>query len=58
VLDRFTIADIVVALATHRWTMLAERFTEVLGAEPEMPSVMRWLTEARSREGFALAVAP
>jgi glutathione S-transferase len=57
VLDRFTIADIVVALAAHRFTMLAERFAEVLGAEPEMPSVMRWLAQARSREGFSLAVA-
>jgi glutathione S-transferase len=55
-LDRFTIADIVVALPAHRWTMLAERFPEVLGAEPAMPSVMRWLNEARSREGFSIAL--
>jgi glutathione S-transferase len=56
-LERFTIADIVVALAAHRSTMLAERFPDVLGAEPEMPAVTRWLTEVRSREGFSSAVA-
>jgi glutathione S-transferase len=56
VLERFTLADIVVALATHRWYGLAERFPEVLDAEPAMPSVMRWLNDARSRDGFSIAV--
>jgi glutathione S-transferase len=55
-LERLTLADIVVALVTHRWYSLAERFPEVLDAEPAMPSVMRWLTEVRSREGFSIAV--
>ncbi|MFC0398051.1 glutathione S-transferase family protein [Paraburkholderia rhizosphaerae] len=55
-LERFTLADIVVALATHRWYSLAERFPDVLGAQPPTPAVMRWLIEARSRDGFAMAV--
>jgi glutathione S-transferase len=54
--ERFTLADIVVALAAHRWYLLAERFPDVLDAEPAMPSVMRWLMEARSRDGFSIAV--
>ncbi|MDQ7975974.1 glutathione S-transferase N-terminal domain-containing protein [Paraburkholderia sp. SARCC-3016] len=55
-LERFTLADIGVALAAHRWTMLSERFADVLGAEPAMPSVARWLTQAKGREGFSIAV--
>jgi glutathione S-transferase len=55
-LERFTLADIVVALAAHRWYFLAERFADVLAAEPEMPAVSRWLTSVRDRAGFKTAV--
>jgi glutathione S-transferase len=55
-LERFTVADIVVALAAHRWYLLAERFAEVLAPEPDMPAVSRWLTAMRNRAGFQLAV--
>jgi glutathione S-transferase len=55
-LERFTLADIVVGLAAYRWYVLAERFPEVLAAEPAMPAVLRWLTAARNRVGFGAAV--
>jgi glutathione S-transferase len=55
-LERFTLADIVVALAAHRWYLLAERFAQVLATEPEMPAVLRWLTAVRNRAGFEVAV--
>lgn len=57
-MEHFTLADIVVALAAHRWYGLAERFPGELDAQPEMPGVRRWLDEVRARPGFALAVQP
>jgi glutathione S-transferase len=51
-LDRFTLADIVVALATHRWYGLNDRFSELLGAQPEMRSLARWLDAQRARPAF------
>lgn len=55
-LDRFTLADIVVGLAAHRWYSLAERFSDVLPVEPAMPAVQQWLARLRSRESFSIAV--
>jgi glutathione S-transferase len=55
-LERFTLADIVVALAAHRWYLLAERFGQILAAEPAMPEALRWLTAMRTRAGFEVAV--
>jgi len=51
-LDRFTLADIGVALAAHRWYSLAERFASTLDAQPEMPAVARWLDAQRARPAF------
>lgn len=55
-LGRFTLADIVVGLAAHRWYGLGERFADLLPAEAEMPNVARWLAALREREAFGEAL--
>lgn len=55
-LGRFTLADIVVGLATHRWYDLAERYADMLPAEAEMPNVARWLAAMRGRAAFVETV--
>jgi glutathione S-transferase len=55
-LDRFSLADLVVALATHRWYGLSDRFHALLPAQPEMPSLARWLDAQRARTGFTIAL--
>ncbi|WP_028207542.1 glutathione S-transferase family protein [Paraburkholderia nodosa] len=55
-LDRFTLADLVIALVTHRWYGLNDRFHALLSAQPEMPSLARWLDAQRMRPGFAVAL--
>jgi len=52
-LDRFTLADLVVALAVHRWYELNDRFRAMLAAQPEMPALARWLDAQRARPAFA-----
>jgi len=51
-LERFTLADIGVALAAHRWYGLDERCRAVLPAQPAMPALARWLGEQRARDAF------
>lgn len=51
-LNRFTLADIVVALAVHRWYGLKERFSALLEPQPEMPSLALWLDAQRARPAF------
>lgn len=53
--DHFTLADLVVALAVHRWYGLNDRFHSLLAAQPEMPSLVRWLDTQRARPGFAVS---
>jgi len=55
--DRFTVADIGVGLAAHRWVQLAERFPDTLGAPQALPSVDRWLRAIKARPAFSVAVA-
>ncbi|ABE30915.1 hypothetical protein DR64_4209 [Paraburkholderia xenovorans LB400] len=54
--DRFTVADIGVGLAAHRWVHLAERFAGRLDAPQPLPSLDRWLQAIRSRPAFSAAV--
>ncbi|MFM0419328.1 glutathione S-transferase family protein [Paraburkholderia aromaticivorans] len=56
--DRFTVADIGVGLAAHRWVHLAERFPNVLQAPQTLPSLDRWLHAVKGRPAFSVAVAP
>lgn len=53
-LDRFTLADLVVGLAAHRWYALNDGFHALLGAQPEMPALARWFEALRARPGFAV----
>ncbi|MFM0238507.1 glutathione S-transferase family protein [Paraburkholderia phytofirmans] len=55
--DCFTVADIGVGLAAHRWVQLAERFPDTLGAPQALPSVDRWLRAIKARPAFSVAVA-
>ena len=55
--DRFTVADIGVGLAAHRWVQLAERFPDTLGAQQPLPSLDRWLRAIKARPAFSVAVA-
>ena len=54
-LDRFTVADIGVALAAQRWTMLAERFPEQLDSAADMPALRKWLTQVTQRPAYVAA---
>ncbi|WP_321930721.1 glutathione S-transferase family protein [Paraburkholderia guartelaensis] len=56
VLNRFTLADLVVALAAHRWYGLNDRFHALLATHPEMSSLASWLDVQRVRPGFAVAL--
>ncbi|MEM5317763.1 glutathione S-transferase N-terminal domain-containing protein [Paraburkholderia sp. JHI869] len=53
-LDHFTLADLVVTLAAHRWYGLYDRFHTLLAVQPQMPSLARWLDAQRARPGFAV----
>ncbi|TDY26807.1 glutathione S-transferase [Paraburkholderia sp. BL6665CI2N2] len=55
--DRFTVADIGVGLAAHRWVQLTERFPDTLGAQQPLPSLDRWLRAIKARPAFSAAVA-
>ncbi|PRY01113.1 glutathione S-transferase family protein [Paraburkholderia sp. BL25I1N1] len=55
--DRFTVADIGVGLAAHRWVHLTERFPDTLGAPQPLPSLDRWLRAIKARPAFSAAVA-
>lgn len=55
--DRFTVADIGVGLAAHRWVHLAERFPDTLAAQQPLPSLDRWLRAIKARPAFSVAVA-
>lgn len=56
--NRFTVADIGVGLAAHRWVDLAERFPGALEAPQPLPSLERWLRALKDRPAFSVAVAP
>ncbi|ASV99213.1 glutathione S-transferase family protein [Paraburkholderia aromaticivorans] len=56
--DRFTVADIGVGLAAHRWVQLAQRFPDALDAPRPLASLDRWLQTIKSRPAFSVALAP
>ena len=51
-LQRFTLADIGVALAAHRWYGLNDRCRASLASQPDMPALARWLDDQRARAAF------
>ncbi|HEU4371942.1 MAG TPA: glutathione S-transferase N-terminal domain-containing protein [Telluria sp.] len=48
----FTVADIGLALAVHRWMALAEDFSEVLEKPPAMPALQDWHQRVTARPAF------
>lgn len=54
--DRFTVADIGIGLAAHRWANLAERFADRLDAPQPLHSLDRWLQAIKNRPAFSAAV--
>lgn len=48
----FSVADIVIGLAVHRWIGLLENFAGVLPAPPAMPSLIAWHRELIERPAF------
>lgn len=51
-LRRFTLADIGVALAAHRWYGLNDRCRALLPSQPDMPALARWVDDQRARAAF------
>jgi glutathione S-transferase len=54
-LDRFTAADIGVALAAQRWFMLADKFSERLDTSADMPALQSWLETVTQRSAYGAA---
>jgi glutathione S-transferase len=52
----FTVADLAVAVAVHRWMWLPEKFPEVLGERPALPSLLAWYRKIAERPAFQSAV--
>jgi glutathione S-transferase len=55
--DRFTLADICVALSAERWASLSRNHPERLESAPELPALRAWLAAALQRPSYALVVA-
>jgi glutathione S-transferase len=55
--SRFTVADIGVGLAVHRWLSMTEQFGDVLGERPELPSLLAWYGKLAARPAFQITVA-
>ena len=53
----FTLADIGVAIAAMRWFQLIEKFADVVGDYPDMPSVDAWLASVTDRPAYRAAVS-
>jgi glutathione S-transferase len=56
-LDRFTVADIGVALSVVRWRMLKDQFGDVVGQYEPMPALDAWFDTVTARPAFNVAVA-
>lgn len=54
-LERFTVADIGVALAAQRWFALAEKFPERLDAAIATPALQTWLAAVTQRPAYGAA---
>ncbi|SAL31495.1 glutathione S-transferase family protein [Caballeronia telluris] len=54
--DRFTLADVCVALSAERWYSLARNYPERLEPAPELPSLQAWFTAATQRPSYAKVV--
>jgi len=53
----FTVADIVVGLAVHRWKGLSDSYPQVLAQAPVLPSLLAWHSKIIERPAFKSAVA-
>jgi glutathione S-transferase len=53
----FSLADICVGLAAHRWVGLGEQFADVLGQRPVLPALAKWHRQLIARPAFQSAVA-
>lgn len=51
--ESFTVGDIVVCVAVHRWLELSQRFAEILGPVPELPALREWHGKLIARPAFA-----
>lgn len=51
--DRFTLADVCVALSAERWYSLARNDPERLEPAPELPALQAWFTAATQRPSYA-----
>lgn len=53
----FSVADICVGLAVHRWLELGEQFTEVLGKPSALPALAAWHGKLWARPAFQSTLA-
>ena len=53
----FTVADIAVGLAVHRWKGLSDGYAQVLAQPPVLPSLLAWHSKITERPAFKSAVA-
>ena len=51
--ESFTVGDITLCVAVHRWVDLGRRFTAILGPAPELPAVRAWHAKLIARPAFA-----
>jgi glutathione S-transferase len=55
--ERFTLADICVALSAERWYSLERNYPERLEPAPQLPALQAWFTAATQRPSYASVVA-
>ncbi|PLZ02963.1 glutathione S-transferase [Burkholderia sp. WAC0059] len=56
--DRFTLADLVVALCVHRWIDLGDRFADRVGERETLPALADWYGRATARPAFEVVLRP
>ena len=50
--NRFSLADIVLALCIHRWMLLAEKFPEHVGKRSSYPALEAWMKRLETETNF------
>jgi glutathione S-transferase len=51
--ESFTVGDIALGVAAHRWVQLGDRFAEIVGTPPELPALRAWHRRVTDRPAFA-----